>query len=149
MASIVDIDECYNVAVKLAQEAGEIIRNAIYKTKKVETKISNVDLVTETDKLVEEVLKKGFKTHFPDHSFIGEETTGCDFTDAPTWIIDPVDGTMNFVHGFPYTAVSIGFTVEKNVVLGVIYNPVLDKMYSAIKGKGSFCNGKKLCVSGT
>lgn len=148
MFSGVDIDNCYNIAIKLASEAGEIIRTAIGKKKNVQTKISNVDLVTETDKQVEEFLKNGFKAHFPDHCFIGEESaTAIDFTATPTWIVDPVDGTMNFVHSFPHTAVSIGFTVEKEVVLGIIYNPVLDKMFSAIKGRGAFCNGRKIEVS--
>jgi len=63
--------------------------------------------------------------------------------------VDPVDGTMNFVHGFPYTAISIGLTVDKNVVLGVVYNPILNKMYSAVKGRGAFCNDVKLEVSST
>jgi len=149
MSTSIVLDECYEVAVELAKKAGEIIRQAIDKKKNIKTKISNIDLVTETDKQVEEFLIKGFKSSFPDHSFIGEETTGCQLTDSPTWIIDPVDGTMNFVHSFPYIAVSIGLSVEKEIVLGVVYNPILDKMFTGMKGKGSFCNGKKLQVSDT
>ncbi|XP_054723374.1 inositol monophosphatase 1-like [Uloborus diversus] len=150
MSAKVDIDKCYDVAVKLAQEAGEIVRFAINKKKNIETKQSNVDLVTETDKQVEDLLKKGFKEHFPDHCFIGEEgSTNIEFTDAPTWIVDPVDGTMNFVHSFPYTAISIGLTVDKEVILGVVYNAVLDQMYTGVKGRGAYCNGKKLETSKT
>ncbi|GIY81533.1 inositol monophosphatase 1 [Caerostris darwini] len=148
MASSVDLDECYNVAVKLAKSAGEIIRKAIDKEKSIEIKTSNVDLVTETDKKVEDLLKKGFLESFPDHCFIGEESPGCNLTDSSTWIIDPVDGTMNFVHRYPYNAVSIGFAVKKEIVLGVVYNAILDKMYTGIKGKGAYCNDKKLHVSG-
>ncbi|GBM47239.1 Inositol monophosphatase 1 [Araneus ventricosus] len=147
MASSSEIDEYYNVAVKLAQTAGEVIRKAIDEKKNVETKASAVDLVTETDKKVEELLRAGFSSHFPDHCFIGEESEGGKLTDAPTWIIDPVDGTMNFVHRFPYNAVSIGLAVNKQIVLGVVYNPVLDRMYTGIRGKGAFLNGKKLQVS--
>ncbi|XP_042908804.1 inositol monophosphatase 1 [Parasteatoda tepidariorum] len=149
MSDSVNIDECCTVALDLARKAGEIIRAAINKRKNIKTKISNVDLVTETDKEVEEFLITNFKSHFPDHCFIGEETTGCHLTDSPTWIIDPVDGTMNFVHRFPYTAVSIGLSLEKEIVLGIVYNPVLDKMFTGVKGKGSFCNGERLQVSGT
>ncbi|GFT95429.1 inositol monophosphatase 2, partial [Nephila pilipes] len=113
MNSPVNIDDCYNLAVKLAQEAGKVIRQAIDREKNVEIKTTNMDLVTETDKKVEELLHNGFISQFPDHCFIGEETPGCELTNAPTWIIDPVDGTMNFVHRFPYNAVSIGFAVNK------------------------------------
>lgn len=143
------VNDYYDVAIKLTQEAGQIIRDAIYKEKRIETKISFVDLVTETDKKVEKHLFDGFRSHFPDHGFIGEEgTTKCELTDKPTWIVDPVDGTMNFVHGFPHVAVSIGLAVDKKMVLGIIYNPVLDQMYTGVKDKGSFFNGKKLQVSG-
>ncbi|XP_055935295.1 inositol monophosphatase 1-like isoform X2 [Argiope bruennichi] len=147
MASLSEIDEYYDVAVELARAAGEVIRKAIDEKKNVETKESNVDLVTETDKKIEELLKVGFSSKFPDHCFIGEESEGSKLTDAPTWIIDPVDGTMNFVHRFPYNAISIGLAVNKQIVLGVVYNPILDRMYTGIKGKGAFLNGKRLQVS--
>ena len=84
--------------------------------------------------------------------FIGEESTAagikCEFTDAPTWIIDPVDGTMNFVHSFPYTCVSIGLWVNKTAEIGIVYNPILDQMFTARKGQGAYLNGEKLQVSG-
>ena len=70
-------------------------------------------------------------------------------TDAPTWIIDPVDGTMNFVHGYPNVCVSIGLTIEKIPVIGIIYIPVSDMFFSAIKGKGAYLNGKPIHVSKT
>jgi len=148
MASEVNLDECYEVAKKLARDAGEIISSAFGKKKNVKTKQTYADLVTETDKKVEEYLKCELKSQFPDHCFIGEETSDAiQFTDDPTWIVDPVDGTMNFVHGFPYTCVSIGLTVKKEVVLGVVFNPILEKMYSAVKEKGAFCNGNRIEVS--
>lgn len=85
-------------------------------------------------------------------SFIGEETVAaggkCELTDAPTWIIDPIDGTMNFVHSFPHTCISIGFCVNKLPVIGVIFNPILDQMYTAKKGGGAFLNENRIKVSG-
>ncbi|NXL78939.1 IMPA1 monophosphatase, partial [Leptocoma aspasia] len=85
-------------------------------------------------------------------SFIGEESVaagaGSILTDDPTWIIDPIDGTTNFVHRFPFVAVSIGFVVNKKIEFGIVYSCVEDKMYTARKGKGAFCNGQKLQVSG-
>ena len=85
--------------------------------------------------------------------FIGEETTSsgvkATLTDAPTWIIDPVDGTLNFVHGYPNVCVSIGLTIEKVPVVGIIYVPVSDLLFTAIKGKGAHLNGKCICASKT
>lgn len=151
MASLDDLDLYCEAAVSLAKEAGEIIKAAWKKKKNIAAKTSDVDLVTETDQQVEKVLLEGFKSKFPDHRFIGEESTAAgmkaELTDAPTWIIDPVDGTMNFIHGFPYCAVSIGLAINKEVVVGVVYNPILDQMFTACKGKGAYCNGSKLEVS--
>ncbi|KAG8194798.1 hypothetical protein JTE90_017239 [Oedothorax gibbosus] len=146
--SAVDIDECCNVAVEVAKAAGKDIRKAFYESKTVQIKMSNVDLVTETDKKVEDFLKSTLLSTFPGHCFIGEESTFNKLTDTPTWIIDPVDGTMNFVHSFPHSCISIGLAVNKQIVLGVVYNPILDQMYTGVKGKGAFCNGQKLKVSG-
>ncbi|MGH0149219.1 UNVERIFIED_CONTAM: hypothetical protein FKN15_014629 [Acipenser sinensis] len=85
-------------------------------------------------------------------SFIGEESVAAGessiLTDNPTWIIDPIDGTTNFVHRFPFVAVSIGFAVKKELEFGVVYSCMEDKMYTARKGKGAFCNGVQLKVSG-
>ncbi|CAG8526446.1 4586_t:CDS:10 [Dentiscutata heterogama] len=85
------------------------------------------DLVTEADIKVEELIKSKLKEKFPDHMFIGEETKAAgdnyEFTNKPTWIIDPIDGTTNFVQGFPFVAVSIGLTINKEPVVGVVFNP--------------------------
>lgn len=147
--SDINLDLCFKTAVQLARDAGKLIQKAWSQKKRYEFKSSQVDLVTETDKLVEKMLISGFQEKFPDHQFIGEESTDtkCHLTDAPTWIIDPVDGTMNFVHGFPYVAVSIGLSVNKEIVIGVVYNVILDQMYTARKGQGAYCNDVKLEVS--
>ena len=83
--------------------------------------------------------------------FIGEESTAagikCELTDDPTWIIDPVDGTMNFVHGYPNVCVSIALWVNKVPEIGIIYNPVLEQLYTARRGQGAFMNGKEIHVS--
>lgn len=148
-----DLDLCLEVAVTLAKEAGEIIRIAVLEEKRIEMKASAVDLVTETDQLIEKFLISGFKKQFPHHKFIGEESTAAgvknELTDAPTWIIDPVDGTMNFVHSFPFVAVSIGLAINKKLEVGVIYNPLLEKLYTAKRGSGAHLNGEKIKVSRT
>ncbi|KAH6777252.1 Inositol monophosphatase family protein [Perilla frutescens var. hirtella] len=137
-------------AVDAAKKAGEIIRYGFYKTKRVEHK-GLVDLVTETDKACEELIFNSLKQQYPDHKFIGEETTAAcgatELTDEPTWIVDPLDGTTNFVHGFPFVCVSIGLTIDRIPTVGVVYNPIMDELFTAIHGKGAFLNGKPIKAS--
>ncbi|XP_048385999.1 inositol monophosphatase 1 isoform X1 [Stegostoma tigrinum] len=144
--------DCMEVAVTIAREAGAVICDALRKEKNVQVKSSPADLVTETDQNVEKMIIGTLKEKFPSHSFIGEESVADGaasiLTDNPTWIIDPIDGTTNFVHRFPFVAVSIGFSVNKQSEIGIVYSCVEDKMYTARKGQGAFCNGKRLKVSG-
>ncbi|KAI8991374.1 hypothetical protein BDF20DRAFT_38329 [Mycotypha africana] len=147
------IQEYLDFAIQLAKEAGAIIKAAVDSRmagtgSSVEVKKNNpTDLVTETDKAVEEFIKNRLNKTYPDHKFIGEETFASgaktEFTDLPTWIVDPIDGTTNFVHGYPFVAVSIGFTINKIPTIGVVYNPLLDELYSAAKGKGAYLNETK------
>jgi len=131
--------------VKEAFDSREIIDNS------TETKDSNpTDLVTEVDKSVEKFLFSSLKSLFPSFGLIGEETVSAseskkvDLKDIPTWVIDPVDGTTNFVHGFPFVCICVGLCVNKKPVLGVVYNPILEEFYWGIEGKGSFMNDRKL-----
>ena len=83
---------------------------------------------------------------------IGEETVAAmpekpELTDAPTWFLDPIDGTINFVHNFPQFCISVGLTVCKEPVMGIIYNPATSELYSAIKGEGAYLNGKRIYTS--
>uniref|UniRef100_A0A0B7B4D4 Inositol-1-monophosphatase n=1 Tax=Arion vulgaris TaxID=1028688 RepID=A0A0B7B4D4_9EUPU len=147
--SATDLDEIYNTALEVASKAGQMIRDAFSIEKLVDTKLSNADLVTETDKAVEAVVQSLIKAKFPNHKFIGEETTAdsgekCQLTNDPTWIIDPIDGTTNFVHSIPDVAFSLGVTVGKKVVVGVVYIPVKEELFTARLGQGAFLNGKKL-----
>ncbi|PSN30886.1 Inositol monophosphatase 2 [Blattella germanica] len=139
-----DVDQYYEAVASIAREAG--------KTKNVDTKLGSWDLVTQYDRRVEKVLVAEISKKFPSHKFIAEENnseqkTTPELTASPTWIIDPIDGTTNFVHGFHLTCISIALSIEKEVVLGIIYNPVLDEMYSAIKGHGAYVNNKRLTAS--
>lgn len=138
-------------AVALARKAGSIVRDAVQNEMTITCKSSSVDLVTKTDQKVENLIIESVKEKFPKHSFIGEESVAagepCVLTDNPTWIVDPVDGTTNFVHGYPFVAISIGFAVNRKLEFGVVYSCIEDKMYTARKGKGAFCNGQALQVS--
>ncbi|KAM4705899.1 inositol monophosphatase 1 [Rhinophrynus dorsalis] len=144
--------ECMEFAVLLARKAGTIVCAALKEEVSVMVKSSPADLVTATDQKVEEMIISAIKEKYPSHRFIGEESVAAgeksDLTDSPTWIIDPIDGTTNFVHRFPFVAVSIGFAVNRQIEFGVVYSCVEDKMYTGRRGKGSFCNGQKLQVSG-
>lgn len=85
--------------------------------------------------------------------FIGEEESSAKnnislLTNSPTWIIDPIDGTANFVKRMPITGISVGLTINKEQVLGIIYNPYMDELFTAIKGKGAYLNSKRIFTSG-
>lgn len=84
--------------------------------------------------------------------FIGEEGSSLgnkvELTDAPTWIIDPIDGTMNFVHGLPHTCISIALLINKTAEIGIVYNPILEQLFTACRGQGAFLNGAPIQVSG-
>lgn len=144
--------ECMDYCIAVTKEAGKMIQEALQKDISIMQKSSPVDLVTETDQKVETLIISSIKKKYPTHSFIGEESVAAGaasiLTDNPTWIIDPIDGTTNFVHRFPFVSVSIGFTVNKEIEFGVVYSCIEDKMYTARKGKGAFCNGVPIKVSG-
>uniref|UniRef100_A0A6B2LEA0 Inositol-1-monophosphatase n=1 Tax=Arcella intermedia TaxID=1963864 RepID=A0A6B2LEA0_9EUKA len=137
----------------MARKAGEKIKVAFGAPKQITFK-ADIDLVTKTDKEVEEMLMGAIRGRFPDHKFVAEENVSDGkgeevLTEAPTWLIDPIDGTTNFVHKFPFCCVSIGLAINKQVVVGVVYNPMLDELFTAIKGQGAKKNGTPIQVSTT
>uniref|UniRef100_A0A7N0VIZ8 Inositol-1-monophosphatase n=1 Tax=Kalanchoe fedtschenkoi TaxID=63787 RepID=A0A7N0VIZ8_KALFE len=150
MANSDSLDELLATAIDAAKRAGEVIREGFYKSKNVELK-GQVDLVTETDKACEDLVFSYLEQKYPEHKFIGEETTAAEgvveLTDEPTWIVDPIDGTINFVHGFPFVCVSIGLTVGKIPTVGVVYNPIMEELFTGVRGRGAFLNGSPIKVS--
>lgn len=147
-----DLDECFEHVLALVESAGQLIAVRNSQRKAVVQKSSNIDLLTETDQQVERMLMEGISSKYPDHRFIGEEETSegkkAELTEAPTWIIDPVDGTMNFVHSFPHSCISIALLVERVAEIAIIYNPILNQKFTARRGKGAFLNGNRISVSG-
>jgi len=147
------------VAINAAAKAGEWIKSRQGQVKEVGTKTSAQDLVTEVDKGVEQMIRRLVLTHYPDHTFLGEEGVepGAAAASAAVeevreneyiWIVDPVDGTTNFVHGFPFYCVSIALVVRGEITVGVIYDPTRDEMFVAEKGKGAYMHGIPTSVSG-
>jgi inositol-phosphate phosphatase/L-galactose 1-phosphate phosphatase len=138
-----DLVECLHVAIALAREAGAVQAAAHAPGAESVTIVSKggIDLVTDVDRRCEDIIMSGLRAAFPTHHFIGEETAaGVELTDAPTWCVDPVDGTTNFIHRFPCFCVSIGLCVGREPVVGVIYDPSRDELYHAVRGGGAFVN---------
>jgi fructose-1,6-bisphosphatase/inositol monophosphatase family enzyme len=148
-----EIEHYFNFALSIVKQAGALVRQAWDAPKQITFK-DTVDLVTKTDKEVEDLLISSIKKQFPSHMFIGEESVSDGkaqeiLTNAPTWLIDPIDGTTNFVHKFPHSCISVGFALNKKILLGIVYNPIQEHLYTAISGKGAYCNGMRISVSKT
>jgi len=143
--------EYFEFAISLAKKAGPMIKTAFNAPKELVFK-GEVDIVTETDQKVEQMVLDSISEKFPTHKFVGEETVSSgkgkeEITDDPTWIVDPIDGTTNFVARVPHLAIAIGFAIKKQVVVGVVFNPVLDEMFTAVRGVGAFKNDVPIKVS--
>ncbi len=139
--------ELKEVLLEATREAGKIIAHYFQGSFAVENKEGINNLVTEVDKHAESRIIEIIKSNFPDHSIISEEV-GEMIQDSPyKWIIDPIDGTVNFAHGIPLCCVSIGLKHEKQLILGAVYNPMMNELFFAEKGKGAFLNDKPISVS--
>lgn len=137
-----------NTAISAARKAGLLLKEHLGNAGRVEFK-GAVDLVTEMDRRAEALIIREIQKAFPGHGILTEESPE-QFTDSGhRWIIDPLDGTTNYAHAFPIFCVSIAFEDEGEVTHGVVYNPMLDELFVAEKGKGAALNGKKIAVSGT
>jgi myo-inositol-1(or 4)-monophosphatase len=136
------------VAMEAAQEAGKIIKERIGTITDNEiTQKSISDYVTEVDVLSEKTIIIRIKNHFPEHQIMAEESSN-DYKKAEyLWIIDPLDGTTNFIHGFPVFAISIALMKKGEIVLGVVYDPLKNELFYAEQGSGAFLNGKRIHVS--
>ncbi len=140
--------EYLQTAEDAAKKAGEKIKSDFYQSKDFEKKGIR-DLVTETDKQAEKIITELIKKKYPAHSILAEEETNIKKTEEYRWIIDPLDGTTNFVHSLPFVSVSIALEVDQKVVIGLVYNPVLDELFWAETGNGAYFNNKRLAVSQT
>ncbi|WP_204106737.1 MULTISPECIES: inositol monophosphatase family protein [Spirulina sp. CCY15215] len=139
-----------DIATEAALAAGAILRDCWGKIESVEEKGRPGDLVTEVDKKSEAVILKILTRHFPDHPILAEESgrMGGD-REQYLWAIDPLDGTTNYAHGYPASSVSIGLLIDNIPHIGVIYDPVRDRLYQAAKGLGATCNRRPIQVSST
>jgi len=136
-----------NIFEKAAKKAGKILSRDFGEIENLQIQSKSLgDFVTNADLKVEEVLINTLKYYYPSASFITEER-GRIQGQGETIVIDPIDGTSNFIHGIPLVSIVIGKVVNKEITDGIIYNPVLDEFFWASKGKGAWCNNKRLRVS--
>ena len=133
-------------AVTAAQQAGALLMKMSKRKLAVKFK-STIDMVTEADKASEALIIKVIRQSFPGDDILTEESQDQRTASKRRWIIDPLDGTTNYAHGFPVWCVSIAFEEKGRVTAGVIYNPNLDELFTAVKGKGAYLNGKSIKVS--
>ena len=133
------------VAERLARAAGALLREGYGTALQVEYK-SAIDLVTEYDRRCEALILAGLRGAFPGHGILGEES-GRTAGDAYEWLVDPLDGTTNFAHGYPMFAVSLALTYQGRLAAGVVYDPLRDELFAAEAGAGATLNGRRLRVS--
>lgn len=149
------LSELLKVAVEASHVGGEILLS--WRDRITAREKSPRDLVTEADIASQAAIRRVLLGAYPDHAFIGEEDHAFAATDSPAgdaalsdyrWIVDPLDGTANYVHGLQSFAVSIGLQYQGQIVAGVVYDPILRESFTATRGGGAFLNGKRIATSG-
>jgi len=138
--------EIADFAQSLARKAGKLLVEKLTCHNQIFYK-GTIDLVTEVDKMSEELILAEISRRYPEHGILSEESAAKNKQAAMRWIIDPLDGTTNYAHGFPFFCVSIALEKEGNIVMGVIYDPTRDDLFFASRDGGAYHNGKKLHVS--
>jgi myo-inositol-1(or 4)-monophosphatase len=142
------MDDYLKFAEAIAREAGTLLKNKLFTELKIDFK-GEINIVTEADRMSEKLLLDRISKNFPHHDALTEESAGIHNGSDFRWIIDPLDGTTNYAHGYPVFCVSIALEIEGKIFCGVIHNPVSDEMFTVETGKGAFLNGRPLKVSNT
>jgi len=143
-----DYRQIKRVAISAAHEGATVLLKKLGRLSKINKK-GAIDLVTDADTESEKTIIETIHTAFPDHSILAEESGLKQGTSACQWIIDPLDGTTNFAHSLGLFSVSIACAVDKDLICGVVFNPVTNELFSAVKGDGAELNGNPIHVSNT
>ncbi len=144
------MDEMLTVAIEAAKEAGKLLKENVGKISSIERKGGEAtNLVTEVDRQSEQLIHSILRSHYPDFGFLGEESGAHEHQSEYRWIVDPLDGTVNYAHALPLYSVSIALEYNGEVVVGVIYDPSHDELYAAVKGQGAYLNNERISVSKT
>jgi myo-inositol-1(or 4)-monophosphatase len=145
----IDLHACLETAIDAARRAADQLES--WRARFTVREKGRADLVTEADLAAQKIVRQTLLDRFPDHAFLGEEDganprkPGRDA--PPTWIVDPLDGTTNYVHDFPMYCVSIGLLAAEELVVGVVYDPRQDELFAAAKGQGATLNGQPIRTS--
>jgi len=133
-------------AVEIAREAGSLL--ATYFERRVPFELKgDFDLVTEADRASERLVVERLRSHFPSHSIVAEEGGGHQGSSAYRWYVDPLDGTTNFAHGYPIYNVTLGLEQDGEMLVGVVFDPTRQEMFSAERGAGAYLNNRRIRVS--
>ena len=138
-----------NVMIKAARKASRTLKRDFGEVEHLQVSLKGpANFVTAADRRAEEIMREELEQARPGYSFVGEEG-GCGEGSDKThrWIVDPIDGTMNFLHGIPHFAISIALEREGTIVAGLVYNPATDELFTAERGKGAFLNDQRLRVA--
>ena len=144
-----EAEDLKETALLAARRAGEVLKEGFGKAHEFALKSSRIDLVTELDRRAEATILEVIRARFPDHGILAEESSEMEGEGEYRWIIDPLDGTTNYAHGYPIFAVSIALERAGEIVLGVIYSPILGELFLAERGRGATRNGEPIRVSRT
>jgi myo-inositol-1(or 4)-monophosphatase len=144
-----DLYALRDLAVELATGAGALLLDGMHRARRqIDTKSSATDMVTEVDRASEAFITAALNERRPDDGLLGEEGSHREGSSGVRWLIDPLDGTTNYLYGYPAFSVSIAAEVDGAVAVGVVRDPLHDETYSAVRGEGSFCNDLRLAVAG-
>lgn len=145
-----DPTQLMDFMMNVGDRAGAILRSYFNHEFRVDTKGDNpksIDIVTEADHASEDMIMAAIMERFPDHDILTEETPTAVKGSRWLWVVDPLDGTVNFAHGYPVFGVSIALTENGQVVAGLVYDPLKDERFHAVRGHGAFLNGNPISVS--
>lgn len=144
-----DLNKYKEVMMEAADESAKILLQYLDTDFEIGRKQNYSDLVTEVDKKSETKIIEVIHKYYPEHNVLSEEAGNLNMVSDYIWIVDPIDGTVNYAHSVPIFCISIALEIKKEVVLGVVYNPVTKEKFFAEKGKGAFLNDKRITVSDT
>jgi myo-inositol-1(or 4)-monophosphatase len=133
-------------AVEIARQAGAVLATLFERRVPFETK-GEYDLVTEADRASERLIVERLRTHFPSHAIVAEEGGGHESASGYRWYVDPLDGTTNFAHSFPMFNVTMALEVDGELIVGVIFDPIKNELFTAERGAGAYMNNRRVRVS--
>ncbi len=142
-----ELDRLLAVACQAAETAGEVLRRHFGQTQQLVQKQQSYNLVTQADVESQQAALETIRKHFPQHAFLAEEASPQEAESPFVWIVDPLDGTNNFVHGIAHFAVSVACAHQGELLCGMVYNPVQEDRFTAVQGRGAWHNGRRVQVA--